>query len=99
MNGVKEKFKTEEVSKLMDKMDLIIIMETHFGIRTRCPEGFEIICRSKEVESKRPGGGVALYKKKTFTMQIGVMVNCELRVTSCELRVELLNCELRVIGQ
>ena len=50
-----------------------MITETHFGVRTRCPELFEIVCRSKLLESKKPRGGVAIYKKKSLQVQLDVI--------------------------
>ena len=52
-----------------------MITETHFGIRTRCPKNFEIVCRSNMVESKKPRGGVVIYKKKSTQIQIDIICN------------------------
>ena len=51
-------------------MDIVVVIETHFGVRTRCPENFEIVCRSIEIESKKPRGGVAVYRRKSSQIQL-----------------------------
>ena len=61
------------MKEFLNDMDIIVITETHFGVRTRCPELFEIICRSKPLESKKPRGGVAIYKKKSLQIQLDVI--------------------------
>ena len=53
INGVKEKFNIDQVTSLFENIDIVIIGETHFGIRTKCPIGFEIVGRSTVVESKK----------------------------------------------
>ena len=43
--------------------ELLIICETHFGIRHKCPENFVLIGKSKPHYVKKLRGGVAIYKK------------------------------------
>ena len=58
INGVKEKFKSIDVTNLFKNEDIVIICETHFGIRTKCPEGFILIGRSNVIKSKKKHGVV-----------------------------------------
>lgn len=71
MNGVKTKFLNNDVKNLFKNFDILIITETHYGIRSRCPEDFLFVCRSKEIKSKKPRGGVAFYinKKCNFSLE------------------------------
>ena len=61
INGVHNKFKTPDVKKIFQSYDIIIISETHFGVRLRCPEDFICIDRSEPIASKQPRGGVAVH--------------------------------------
>ena len=49
INGVHNKFKTPDVKKNFQSYDIIIISETHFGVRLRCPEDFICIDRSEPI--------------------------------------------------
>ena len=72
MNGVKDKYEAEDVKLLFNKHDLLVVMETHFRKRHKCPEYFELIGRSPCHESR---GGVAIYKKKTLDLNCHVLKN------------------------
>ena len=53
--------------------DVIIIVETHFGTRLKCPENFVCIGRSDPIPSKRPRGGVAVFKRFTYPYQLEII--------------------------
>ena len=72
MNGVKEKFKNEEVQILFSKYDVLIIMETHFKVRHRCPEEFEMVGKSVPICEKTGRGGVAVYARKILKLSFHV---------------------------
>ena len=76
LNGVKNKYLNEEVCNVFRKSDVIIIIpETHFGVRVRCPKDFLFISRSQRVKSKVPRGGVAVYKNVQSDFDIDVICN------------------------
>ena len=75
INGVQNKFLSNDAYKLFIDKEILIIVETHFGIRTKCPRNFVLIARSKIRESKKARGGVALYKRADSTLSLKVM--CE----------------------
>ena len=52
----------ENVLLFLSTFDVVCICETHFGVRSKCPENFTLIARSKKIESKAPRGGVAIFK-------------------------------------
>ena len=54
----------DNVFKIIKNFDLVIINETHFGTRSRCPKDFILIGRSQPSVSKVPRGGVAIFKNK-----------------------------------
>ena len=60
---------------VLSKFDVIIIQETHFGVRVRCPKDFLFISRSQRVKSKVPRGGVAVYKNVQSDFDIDVICN------------------------
>ena len=53
----------------------MILSETHFNIRTKCPEGFYTVGRSKEVVSSKPRGGVAVYKNKSSSLKLNIILD------------------------
>ena len=73
MNGVKNKFLQDDVRHTIETYDIVIISETHFAVRIKCPEDFMYIGRSKEIKSKRARGGVALFKKKNSDLQMEIV--------------------------
>ena len=70
INGIKNKFANENILSILLKFDLVIINETHFGVRSKCPENFTLIGRSKKVISKLPRGGVAIYRSPSCPLDI-----------------------------
>ena len=62
LNGVKAKFLNENIQKIFSTFDIVIINETHFGVRARCPDGFLLVGGSSKLNSKVHRGGVAIYK-------------------------------------
>ena len=75
LNGVKNKYLNEEVCNVFSKVDVIIIQETHFGVRVRCPKDFLFISRPQRVKLKVPRGGVAVYKNVHSDFKIDVICN------------------------
>ena len=63
INGMKNKFLTEDVQELFDQYDVVILNETHLNIRDKCPKDFIFIGRSEPIESLTPRGGVAVFKR------------------------------------
>ena len=57
VNGVKNKFLATELKSLFENKDILIVSETHFNVRTKCPDNFILIARSRAVESKKVGVG------------------------------------------
>ena len=47
INEIKENYSNPDVLSLFKDEDLVIICETHLGIRTKCPDGFTLVGRSK----------------------------------------------------
>ena len=64
INGVKEKFENDTVKNLFHVYDILIIMETHFMKRHKCPENFKLVSRSTPLSFSYGRGGVAVYTKK-----------------------------------
>ena len=69
---MKEKFEDETVKNLIHEFDIVIIMETHFKKRHKCPNDFIMIGRSLPSNSKVGRGGVAVYVKNTFNCKYHV---------------------------
>ena len=59
----------------MKKIDIVLINETHFNERIKCPDGFVFEGRSVKVESKTPRGGVAMFRNKQCSMNIEIICN------------------------
>ena len=55
-----------EIQKMFEEYDVVVVTETHFSDRIKCPDDFMLIGRSKKIASKKPRGGVAIYKKKSL---------------------------------
>ena len=70
---MKNKFTEDDVIKLFKKIDILIINETHFNQRIKCPPNFLYVGRSAKVESKSPRGGVAIYKNIELTLTLDVL--------------------------
>jgi len=50
LNGVKNKFMLNDVKNLFARRDIVVITETHFNIRSKCPENFLLVVRSHSIE-------------------------------------------------
>ena len=59
--------------KLFDDIEIIVLIETHFGVRSKCPPNYVLIARSKPRESKIPRGGTALFKRKDSTLEFNIL--------------------------
>ena len=66
---------SNEILNLFKNKDIVIIGETHLGVRSKCPDGFILTCRSKVLKSKRPRGGVAVYRNINKDIQIDVITD------------------------
>ena len=84
MNGVKNKFMSATTNDVIQDTDILIISETHFNIRIKCPENFVSVEKSPPTESKRPRGGVAIYKKIHCALQFTTLLNIQ-DCTVCEI--------------
>ena len=73
INGVKNKFLSENVKNILIQYDIVVLSETHFNIRMKCPEGFYIVGRSKAAETKKPRGGVAVFKSKSSNIKLNII--------------------------
>ena len=77
---MKNKFLSAEVNKVFQGNDILAISETHFNIRSKCPNDFFLIGRSKPLKSQKPRGGVAMYVKKNA----GINIEClKINLTDC----------------
>ena len=77
IHGVKNKLLKNEILNLLIDVDILILTETHFGKRSKSPRGFCLIKRSEPLDSVKPRGGVAIYKKfekniETRTLKINL---------------------------
>ena len=72
-NGVKNKFLAKDVNGIFNNKDIIIISETHFNIRSKCPNGFFLVGRSQNIKSTKPRGGVAVYKNNKTAINIKII--------------------------
>lgn len=85
INGVKNKFMSDIANDAIQTTDIIVICETHFNIRSKCPDNFILIAKSPPTESKRPRGGVAIYKKIHCSLQFTTLLNIP-DCTVCEIQ-------------
>ena len=58
---------------MFENQDIIIIIETRSGVRTKSPEGFILSDRSTAIKSKKPRGGVAVFKNKHIDVEIDII--------------------------
>ena len=73
INGVKEKFLSSDVTNLFSSHDILIISESHFGVRHKTPKNFEFVTRSKPLNYKNLRGGVIVYKKADSALKLNVL--------------------------
>ena len=73
MNGIKNKFMSTDVLLLLNSIDILIIGETHFNIRTKCPDGYFLVGRSKASGLKKPRGGIAVYINTNTNLKLNVL--------------------------
>ena len=78
MNGVKNKFLHDDVMNMFKQYDIIVISETHFSERIKCPANFIHVAHSSKIVSKKPRGGVAVYKNIKFEKKLEI-ITCNLR--------------------
>ena len=75
LNGVKNKFMSAITKEVIQDSDVLIINETHFNKRTKCPDNYILVENSPPTESKRPRGGVAIYKRIYCPLQFITILN------------------------
>ena len=75
INGVKQKFSNSEVVDVFRDKDIVVITESHFNVRVKCPDGFIFCGRSKPIESKQARGGVAVYRNLHFQFNVDVITD------------------------
>ena len=73
INGVRNKFLSDDSTKLFEECEILVIVESHFNVRSKCPNNFSLIGRSKPVASKSPRGGVAVFKNNKSELLIDVL--------------------------
>lgn len=86
INGVHNKFLQDDVQKLFKKFDVVVLSETHFNVRIKCPPGFTYIARSKKIDSKTPRGGVAVFKNNSCDLEIEVLCQSLRDCVVCEIK-------------
>ena len=65
---------SNDVKALLQDKDIVIITETQFNIRSKCPEDFFLVGRSTfNPDTCKPRGGVAVYKKCASPLQMKVL--------------------------
>ena len=84
LNGVKNKFMSAITNEVFQASDILIINETHFNKRTKCPSNYILVESSPPKESKRPRGGVAIYKRVHCSLQFNTILNLP-DCTVCEI--------------
>ena len=70
MRRVKNKFTSSGVLNLFSNVDILVVSETHFGVRHKSPKGFHLVIRSEPIKSSKPRGGVAIYQKIMSEIEI-----------------------------
>ena len=61
INGVKNKF--ENLANIFQDQELWVIIETHFKVRYKCPDGFRCVARSTPLNlHEKRCGGVIIYQ-------------------------------------
>ena len=75
INGVKEKFSNEHILSFLKKFDILVIIETQFNIRVKCPTGFSLVGRSSKIHSIAEKGlyGVAVFKNNNEDFQLDIV--------------------------
>ena len=77
INGVKEKFDNEELTKWFKTFDILIITETHFSIRVKSPKHLIFVGRSKTNQSSagKTIHGVTIYKNVEKEFQLDIVTD------------------------
>ena len=72
MNGVKEKFKNDEVQSMFAAHEILVVMETHFNVRHKCPDCFSLVARSAKFGGITGRGGVAIYVRDKLSINFRI---------------------------
>ena len=75
INGIKNKFESEDVQRLIADKEILIIIESHFGVRHKTPKNFTFVGRSKHIPTKKLRGGVIVYKN--INSEVNLKVLCD----------------------
>ena len=70
---VHNKFLSDDTSTLFTDKDIIVLSETHFGVRSKSPENYTLIGRSQPRLGKKYHGGVAVYKHNTCLVSFNTL--------------------------
>ena len=73
MNGIKNKFESKDVEQLIDDKDILVVTESHFGVRHKTPNNFIFIGRSKHIPTKKARGGVVVYKNSFSEINLKIL--------------------------
>ena len=65
INGAKNKYLSPDVNEAFRNNDILAISETHFNVRSKCPDNFFLIGRSIPIKAQKPRGGTAIYINKS----------------------------------
>ena len=71
---------------MLEKFHIILLSETHFSERIKCPDGFVYIGRSEIIKSKKPRGGVAVFKRNDCSFDIEVVCNSFRDCVICQIK-------------
>ena len=53
LNGIHKNFLSNDACKLLDENEVLIITETHLGVKSKGPQHFLLVARSQPRESKK----------------------------------------------
>ena len=82
------------VLNLLSDKDIVVISETHFGKRSKSPTGFFLVARSEPLDSSKPRGGVAIYKKSDKKLEIKTL---KLNLPDC-LVISIVNTKIMIMA-
>ena len=77
MNGVGNKFNNNNVRDILikDNYDIVVVVETHFNVRIKCPPNYYFVGKSKYENTPKPQGGMAVYQKKDSMFYLDILAD------------------------
>ena len=77
INGVKDKFNNNTMLEILSKEspDILVFIETHFNIRTKTPQKYFLLAKSKTLMKKKARGGVAVYMHQNSNFKLDIVSN------------------------